>query len=68
MIAVLNIGLTVAAELIRQHGGTDAMDDLPEDEAEMFNQECKKLADQLEVKADKLGYKGHVHNEAIAPF
>jgi hypothetical protein len=51
--------LTVAAELIRQHGGTNAMDNLPEAEADVFNQECHKLAEQLEAKADKLGYSGH---------
>jgi hypothetical protein len=51
--------LTVAAELIRQHGGTEAMAHLPEAEVEVFDQECRKLADWLDAKAVKLGYSGH---------
>ena len=51
--------LTTAAALIEQHGGTEAMIDLPEDEAEIFDQECRKLAERLNNMADKLGYKGH---------
>ncbi|WP_445769011.1 hypothetical protein [Rheinheimera sp.] len=45
--------LETAAELIRQHGGTDAMDHLPEAEQVIFDEECKKLADALDKKALK---------------
>ncbi len=45
--------LEVAAELIRQHGGTDAMLNLPEKDQEVFDQECRKLADTLDRKAQK---------------
>jgi hypothetical protein len=45
--------LEAAAELIRQHGTTSAMDHLPEDDQVIFDDECRKLAVQLEKKAQK---------------
>lgn len=45
--------LETAAELVRQHGGTDAMEHLPEAERVIFDEECKKLADALDMKAKK---------------
>jgi len=45
--------LSTAAELIRQHGGTDAMLQLPESEQVIFDQECRRLADKLDKEAMK---------------
>ena len=39
--------------------GTDAMIHLPENQADIFDQECRKLVEKLNLMADKLGYKGH---------
>jgi len=46
--------LSVASELIEQHAGTDAMIDLPEDEADIFSQECQNLAAKLNKMAETL--------------
>lgn len=47
--------LTTAAEMIEQHAGTDAMLHLPEAEADVFAQECQKIADKLKLMAKSLG-------------
>lgn len=54
--------LTTAATLIEMHVGmADDTLELTEEDREIFEQECKRLAKRLDKQADKLGYKGHVN-------
>lgn len=45
--------LEVAAELIRQHGGTEGMAHLPEGDQVVFDEECRRLADKLDKQATR---------------
>ncbi|WP_026960521.1 hypothetical protein [Aliagarivorans taiwanensis] len=57
--------LTTAATLIEQHGGTYAMAALPESDQQIFDEECRKLAERLENMAKSLGWDGKHNNESV---
>ena len=58
--------LTTAATLIEMHVGmADDTLELTEEDREIFEQECKRLAKRLDKQADKLGYEGHVDCQKI---